>query len=484
MNTLAMTLIHLTYLLASVLFIFGIKRLSSVRTARQGNTLAAVAMFLAIVATLFDLGIFSADFSLTLIIVGLLVGSALGAYYALSVKMENMPQMVAIFNGMGGAASLLVALSYTIEKGIATKTAMPASAVLGTDGAVTILLSILIGGVTVTGSVVAFGKLQGVKWVPDKPVLFPGQHVFNLLLLLGVLGLGYMFLFQLEASFLKGLVMIVVCLLCLGLGILLVIPIGGGDMPVVISLLNSYSGLAAAMTGFVIDNQLLIISGSLVGASGLILTQIMCKAMNRSLTNVLFGGFGAEAASGSGGGRDGYTNIRQTDAEEVASILDIASSVIIVPGYGMAVAQAQHAVRELSKLLEARDCQVKFAIHPVAGRMPGHMNVLLAEADVPYEQLCEMDDINNEFKNTDLAIVLGANDVVNPDALDKKDSPIYGMPILHVHEARNVLVIKRSLSPGFAKIPNPLFDGDNTMMFFSDGRAAVEGMVKELKELG
>lgn len=475
MKGLNITLIHLAYLMASVLFIIGIKRLSSVRTARQGNIMAGVAMLIAILATIADLGLFYPDFSYTFVIIGLLVGSGIGAYYAKTVKMEDMPQMVAIFNGLGGAASLLVALSYMVENGIGAK------AGLGTDLALTLFLSILIGGVTLTGSVIAFGKLQGVKWVPDKPVQFAGQHPLNLALIVGSMFLGYL-LFQSNSAVMQSLLLIAVSLMCLALGVLLVIPIGGGDMPVVISLLNSYSGLAAAMTGFVIDNQLLIISGSLVGASGLILTQIMCKAMNRSLTNVLFGGFGAEAAGGGGGGRDGYTNIRQTDAEEIASILEISSSVIIVPGYGMAVAQAQHAVRELSQLLEDNDCVVKFAIHPVAGRMPGHMNVLLAEADVPYEQLYEMDEINSEFKNTDLAIVLGANDVVNPEALDKKDSPIYGMPILHVHEARNVLVIKRSLSPGFAKIANPLFDADNTMMFFSDGRAAVEAMVREYKE--
>tara|TARA_B100000609_G_scaffold199139_1_gene200847 strand:- start:10566 stop:11978 length:1413 start_codon:yes stop_codon:yes gene_type:complete len=470
-------------MLASVIFILGIKRLSSVKTARQGNIMASVAMLIAIATTLIELRLFQTPFDFGLIIIGIIVGTAIGAWMALKVEMTEMPQMVAMFNGLGGGASLLVALSYFWEKLLES----PANAnlapyqVLGTDGAISMLLSILIGGVTLTGSVIAYGKLQGVKWVPDKPVLFPGRHALNAALFFGSFGLGYLTFFGSTSSASMIIFLLLMSIVCLILGVLLVVSIGGADMPVVISLLNSYSGLAAAMTGFIISNNVLIISGSLVGASGIILTNIMCKAMNRSLTNVLFGGFGGED-SGSADNRE-YSSIKSTGAEEVAMVLDACTSVIVVPGYGMAVAQAQHAVRELGDLLQKRGCSVKYAIHPVAGRMPGHMNVLLAEASIPYEQLVEMDDINSEFKNTDMAIILGANDVVNPDALDKKDSPIYGMPILHVHEAKSVVVIKRSLSPGFAKIRNPLFEAPNAMMFFSDGRKAIEDLVREVKDL-
>lgn len=475
--------IHLSYMLAAILFIVGLKRLSSIKTARGGNALATLAMLLAIGATIFDLYMTQSPFQPGFLIAGSIVGSLIGAYFAFRVGMTEMPQMVALLNGMGGAASLFVALSYFFEMILKTKNEgarVPVELMLPQE-AISIVLSVLIGAVTLTGSLVAYGKLQGVKWVPEKPVQFLGQHILNLFLLVGSLGLGYILVFHASFTWEQILLIVVVSLLCLALGVLLVLPIGGADMPVVISLLNSYSGLAAAMTGFIINNNLLLISGSLVGASGLILTALMCKGMNRSLTNVLFGGFGSESSVG--GGKQEYKNVKRTDAEEIAMLLESAQKVIMVPGYGMAVSQAQHTFRELGQLLEERGCEVKYAIHPVAGRMPGHMNVLLAEANIPYHQLFEMDEINGEFKTADLAIILGANDVVNPAALDDPKSPIYGMPILLVHEAKRVLVIKRSLSPGFAGIHNPLFERNNTLMFFADGRQAMEDIVKEVKQL-
>jgi NAD(P) transhydrogenase subunit beta len=351
--------------------------------------------------------------------------------------------------------------------------------VIGGSSALTVVLSVLIGGVTFSGSVIAYAKLAGK--VKGAPVLLPGRHVINAALLLGALAVGFYFAFETGDVALIGLLALVVLAVSLVLGVMLVIPIGGADMPVVISLLNSYSGLAAAMTGFVLNNNLLIISGALVGASGLILTNIMCVAMNRSLANVLFGGFGAQPAAGGGGAASEYGVVRSFSAEDAALVLESAESVIFVPGYGLAVAQAQHTVKELSDLLEARGVKVRHAIHPVAGRMPGHMNVLLAEADVPYEQLVEMDRINPEFKNTDVVIVVGANDVVNPAAEKTPGSPIWGMPVLEVWEARTVIVIKRSLSPGFAGIKNELFEYENTMMLFSDAKAALQDLVAELK---
>ncbi|MCB9637353.1 MAG: NAD(P)(+) transhydrogenase (Re/Si-specific) subunit beta [Myxococcales bacterium] len=477
-----MTWIHLAYMLASVLFIFGIKRLATVRTARQGNMLAMAAMLIAVIASLSELAIlYPQHFDPRLILTGVVIGSAIGVWAGVTVEAKAMPEMVALLNGLGGAASLLVALSYFYEKMIETAHAKTAAAVLLPEGAVSVILSVLIGGVTVTGSVVAFGKLQGAKWMPDKPILLPFRHAISGGVVASTLLFSYLISFQVTSRWGLLFLLLLVTLLCLALGVLLVIPIGGADMPVVISLLNSYSGLAASMTGFVIGNNLLIISGSLVGASGIILTMIMCKAMNRSLLNVLVGGFGMEEASTGGAKKQEYTNVKSTDAEELAQMLDAVERVVIVPGYGMAVAQAQHAVREMADILKKRGVSVKYAIHPVAGRMPGHMNVLLAEADVPYDELFEMDDINNEFSNTDISIIIGANDVVNPEALDKKDSPIYGMPILHVHESRVVVIIKRSLSPGYAGIPNPLFEADNALMFFADARKGIEDTVRELK---
>ncbi|MBZ0270616.1 NAD(P)(+) transhydrogenase (Re/Si-specific) subunit beta [bacterium] len=466
-------LIHLLYMLSAVLFIFGLKRMGKVKTSYQGNLIAAGAMLLAIAATILDLGNIDYGF----IIAGIVVGSAIGAFYALKVQMTQMPQMVALFNGFGGLASLLVALSFFAETVFAGAKDHTAASLVGADQAVTIALSVLVGSITFSGSIVAWGKLEGK--VTEQPVLLPMRHFINLALFVGSLALGAAFCFWLMGSFTLFAAILVLTLAALALGVLLVIPIGGADMPVVISLLNSYSGLAASMTGFVIQNNLLIIAGALVGSAGLILTQIMCVAMNRSLANVLFGGFGAVAAAG--GGKEGYTNVKEVDAEQTAMILENATSCVFVPGYGLAVSQAQHACRELGEMLEKRGCDVKYAIHPVAGRMPGHMNVLLAEANVPYEKLFEMDQINGDFKNTEVVIILGANDVVNPAALNDPQSPIYGMPILNVHEAQTVIVVKRSLSAGFAGIRNELFEADNSLMLFSDAKKALTGIVEELK---
>jgi NAD(P) transhydrogenase subunit beta len=468
-------IVPILYLLSAVLFIYGIKGLTRVRTARRGNLIAAFAMFLAVLATLIGMGVVDYRW----IIAGVIIGGAIGAVAAVKVQMTAMPEMVALFNGCGGIASALVALSVVWTDTIEAGTTGTLSDAIGGSSALTVVLSVLIGGVTFSGSVIAYGKLAGK--VKGEPVLVPGRHVINAVLLLAALAIGLFFAFETGDAALIGALAVVVLAVALVLGVMLVIPIGGADMPVVISLLNSYSGLAAAMTGFVLNNNLLIISGALVGASGLILTNIMCVAMNRSLANVLFGGFGIQPAAGAAGAASDYGVVRSFSAEDVALVLESAESVIFVPGYGLAVAQAQHTVKELSNLLEARGVKVRHAIHPVAGRMPGHMNVLLAEADVPYEQLVEMDKINPDFKNTDVVIVVGANDVVNPAAEKTPGSPIWGMPVLEVWEARTVVVIKRSLSPGFAGIKNELFEYENTMMFFSDAKAALQDLVAELK---
>lgn len=450
------------YILAACLFIFGLKELSSVRTARRGNLLAALGMFLAVVITLWDRSILG----YRLIAIGVILGSVIGAFAARVVRMTAMPQMVGLYNGFGGLASALVAWSAMITQG-SDASALTLS---------TILLSIFVGSVTFTGSMIAFGKLQG--WVEQQPVTYPLQKTLNLIITLGCLALGVWIFLDRSQVTAFWLLLALASLL----GILLVLPIGGADMPVVISLLNSYSGVAAAMTGFVLMNKVLIVAGTLVGAAGLILTQIMCRAMNRSLANVAFGAFG-KITEEEGKKDTGYTNIKSCSPEEAAMILEAAQNVIVVPGYGLAVARAQHAIRDFAKVLEARGATVKYAIHPVAGRMPGHMNVLLAEADIPYEQLYEMDQINPEFEQADVALVVGANDVTNPAARYEKGSPIYGMPILDVDKAQSVLVIKRSLSPGFAGIKNPLFEKDNTMMLFGDAKAMVEQLTKELKSL-
>lgn len=468
-------IVALLYLASAVLFIFGIKGLGRVRTARMGNTRAAMGMLLAVVGTLIEMG----QIDYRWIGGGLALGGLVGLLAARSVPMTAMPEFVALFNGSGGAASALVAVSYywlhIVEKGTE---GTPAS-LLGTPPAVTLGLSILIGGVTLTGSLVAFLQLKG-KLLKGKPVLLPGRHVINGLVAAGALFALVRFVWLQSDPAAGQLAIIGLCSLSLLLGILLVIPIGGADMPVVISLLNSYSGIAACATGFILNNFVLIITGAIVGASGIILTRIMCDAMNRSLGNVILGGFGATEATGGGGE---YANVRSCGAEEAAMVLESAKRCVFVPGYGLAVSQAQHTVRELSQILESRGVEVRHAIHPVAGRMPGHMNVLLAEADVPYEQLVEMENINPELKTTDVVIVIGANDVVNPVALTDKTSPIYGMPIIEAHQARTVFVIKRSLGSGYAGIKNVLFERDNTMMIFGDAKKTLQELVTELKNL-
>ncbi|MEX2588417.1 MAG: NAD(P)(+) transhydrogenase (Re/Si-specific) subunit beta [Actinomycetota bacterium] len=461
------TIINAAYLLAAVLFITGLKGLTKPKTAVRGNKIGSTGMLVAVVVTLFDQQILH----YTMIVVGLIIGATIGAVLAIKIQMTGMPQMVAIFNGFGGIASTLVAGAALLE--VTGGGDNPGLQFLMASG-----ISGLIGSITFTGSFIAFGKLQGI--VTSDSVLLPGRHVVNGLL--GIAAIGAIVMLVTDPSAFA-VPYLAICLLAFLLGVLLTIPIGGADMPVVISLLNSYSGLAAAATGFVLSNNGLIIAGSLVGAAGLILTQIMCKAMNRSLLNVLIGGFGGEAGGAGTSADEVYEGkIKSSSAEEIAMVLEDTQRVVFVPGYGMAVAQAQHGVKQLANLLEKQGTEVLYAIHPVAGRMPGHMNVLLAEADVPYEQLIDMDDINPMFAETDVAIVIGANDVVNPVAKTDPKSPIAGMPILDVGEARTVVVIKRSLSPGFAGIPNPLFAADNTLMFFADAKAALQDMVAALKE--
>ena len=465
------------YLVSAILFTVGIKRLSQVRTARQGNQLAAVAMLLAVIGTLLELGLVNPLW----IVIGLVVGGGIGAWLALRVEMTEMPELVALFNGSGGASSALVALASYAAVGRFSEPAYQALTTEALPGGVqagVLVASVVIGGITLTGSLVAWGKLNG-KLKRGQPITLPGRHVINGMMVAALLGTSVWF--ALAGGGLGPVALGVVTGLAMLLGVLLVIPIGGADMPVVVSLLNSYSGVAAAAAGFVVGNPVLVVAGAMVGAAGLILTNIMCVAMNRSLLNVLVGGFGDAATAEDA--RD-YVNIKSAGPEEAAMMLDIAESVIVVPGYGLAVAQAQHIVREMADLLIAKGVHVAYAIHPVAGRMPGHMNVLLAEADVPYEQLFDLEQISDRFKTTDVVLVVGANDVVNPAALDEPDSPIAGMPILPVHEARTVMVIKRSLSPGYAGIKNKLFERDNTLMLFGDAKKMLQGMVSELKELG
>jgi NAD(P) transhydrogenase subunit beta len=468
-------LLPLAYLGAASLFIFGIRNLSKVRTATRGNRLAALGMLAAIILTLLDLG--TIDYRW--ILGGIVVGSVVGAIAAIRIQMTQMPEMVALFNGFGGAASALVALSFFF-RAIAGHAGGDVDLIPALGGAsigVTSVLSLLVGSVTFSGSLVAFMKLNGT--IRGNHLSFQAINILNLILIVVLLGLGGALLVKPWPYLWAMIAFLVILVGSLKLGVTTTLRIGGADMPVVISLLNSLSGVAAAMAGFVVQNYLLIISGSLVGASGLILTQIMCKAMNRTLGEVLFKNFGGST----GDKDDGYSNVKESSAEEVAMLMEDVSSVVFVPGYGLAVAQAQHTTRELANLLEARGIDVKYAIHPVAGRMPGHMNVLLAEADVPYEQLVEMDQINPDFKTTDLVIVLGANDVVNPAATNDPSSPIYGMPILNVHEARTVVIVKRSLSPGFAGIANHLFDNDNSIMVFGDAKKVLQEMVTEVKQL-
>ncbi|HET6274145.1 MAG TPA: NAD(P)(+) transhydrogenase (Re/Si-specific) subunit beta [Bacteroidota bacterium] len=460
----------LAYLLASVLFIVSLKMLSSPKTARQGNLLGALAMLIAIVVTLLDQRIL--DF--TYILIGLLIGSALGLIMAKNVQMTGMPQMVGVLNGFGGGASTLVAFSEYLRLSGDTSLTVWTNTSVTMDVLITIVLSLLIGTVTFVGSMVASSKLQGI--MKSAPILYPMQKQTNTAMLLAVIVMGVFFVLDPSKWFLLVLIIGVSIIL----GVTSVIPIGGADMPVVISLMNSYSGLAGAMTGFVISNNVLIIAGTLVGTSGIILTKIMCKAMNRSLANVLFAGVGADYAAGTTTSET-RTVIRYTP-DDAAYMLENAQSVIIVPGYGLAVAQAQHVLQELASMLASQGALVRYAIHPVAGRMPGHMNVLLAEANVPYDLLMEMDQINDDFQNTDVALVIGANDVVNPAARTKKESPLYGMPILNVDQARTVMVVKRSLNPGFAGEDNDLFYDKKTMMVFGDAKTVVTGIVQLLKK--
>jgi len=451
----------LAYLLAAGLLVFGLKRLSSPNTAPGGNRLGALGMLIAVVVTLVDRGV--VDYAW--VVAGLVVGGGIGLYAARAVPMTAMPQMVGIFNGLGGGASALVAVAEFMEgRGIED----PA-------GRATLALSTLVGAVTFTGSLIAFGKLQGI--VAGQPVTYPGQRIVNLLLfahvVVGVVWFG---------TGAEDWVLYVLLAEALVLGVIAVLPIGGGDMPVVVSLLNSYSGIAASMAGFVLNHKLLIIAGALVGAAGLILTRLMCVAMNRSLANVLFGAFGKVVAGAAAEGEE--KTARAGTADDAAILLAHARLAVFVPGYGLAVARAQHALRELADLLIERGVEVKYAIHPVAGRMPGHMNVLLAEANVPYDQLFELEQVNPDFERCDVALVVGANDVVNPSARTDAGSPIYGMPILDVDKAKTALVIKRSLSPGFAGVDNPLFYVERTRMLFGDAQKMLSELVAEVKRLG
>jgi len=495
------TVVHLLYMAASILFIVGIKQMAKVSTARRANAISALAMVIAMVAALIDISL-AGDIGWGWVVTGIVLGSAIGGYLAATVRMEGMPELVGFFNGMGGLASALVAVSMSFfawsawgdvlsaqllaETTVAGVHHLPAAALaagvaagapaITPDNAVTIVLSILVGGVTLTGSLVAWAKLKGV--MKGSQIFLPYHNLINLGLVVVVLGTGALALFSLslDASFLSHLLLIVSVLAACALGVTFAIPVGGADMPVVVSLLNSFSGLAAAMTGFVLYNNLLIISGSLVGAAGMILTLIMCRGMNRSITNVLFAKF-----SLTGGEREEYVNVKSGDAVDAAIALTNASNVIIVPGYGLAAGQAQHALRELTDLLAEKGVNVRFAIHEVAGRMPGHMNVLLAEANVSYDLLFKREDIEADFKTTDVVLVIGANDVVNPAAIADESCPLYGMPILPVHEAAQAFVVKRSLAAGFAGMKNKLFESDKTLMVFGSAKEVVNGIIEEVK---
>lgn len=461
------------YLIAAVFFTLGLKGLSHPRSAVGGNLLSALGMLIAIIATLLNAEILSFQ----LIIIGMAVGAVIGTIIALTIQMTAMPQMVGLFNGFGGGASVLVATAALFEAVTGGGPAVSGASTGDLQFLIATVLSALIGTVTFWGSLVAFGKLSGI--VTEKAVRYPGDQFIKAVAGAGIVVLAVLLVLNpgnlLYLWLLIGLASL--------LGLLLTIPIGGADMPIVIALLNSYSGIAAAATGFVISNSILIIAGSLVGASGIILTQIMCKAMNRSLLNVLFGGLGAADQNDTESADEMYAGkVKSTSPDEVAMILKMARRVVFVPGYGMAVARAQTAVRQLTEIMEQESIEVEFGIHPVAGRMPGHMNVLLAEENISYDKLKEMDVINPGFSNTDVTIVLGANDVVNPLAREASGSPISGMPILDVDKSRTVVVIKRSLSPGFAGIPNPLFAGDNTLMLFGDGKDMVEQLVAAFKD--
>lgn len=468
----ASDIINLAYVVAATLFVFGIKMLGSAETARRGNLISGIGMLLAVVITLLDRHILSFSW----IAIGVVAGSAIGLVAARFVKMTAMPELVALFNGFGGLASTLVAWA-ELEKirsmgWVAYEMKMESNALF--SGFV-IYAAMLIGAVTFTGSLYAYGKLSGR--VSGQALVFPGQKALNLLLFIAILVVGVIFMWTGDLELADKLFITGVAL-SLVFGVMAVMPIGGGDMPVVISLLNSFSGVAASAAGFVIYNNVLIVAGCLVGASGLILTVIMCKAMNRTLGNVLFSGFGATSQSG---GDDDDREPKSISVEDAFYVLEAARSVVVIPGYGMAVAQAQHVVKEMGALLEENGTEVNFAIHPVAGRMPGHMNVLLAEADVEYEKLLEMDTVNPMMPTVDVAIVIGANDVVNPAAADDPTSPIYGMPIIEAHKAKTVFVLKRGQGKGFSGLVNKLFVLENTCMIYGDAKATISSIVNELK---
>ncbi len=453
------------YLISAALFIFGLRSLGSPATARRGNTLAATGMLLAIIVTLISEKIVSYP----LIVAGVLIGGIIGAVFARQVKMTAMPQMVAVFNGFGGAASGLIAISEYFRL-------RDAGEEMGIDLSVTIMLGVLIGAITFSGSAIATGKLQEV--IASRAIRLPLQNIVSVILFAIILAVAVG-----QIAFTADPILFLIMIaLCLVLGVILVLPIGGADMPVVISLLNSYSGLAAAAAGFVIGNPILIIAGALVGAAGFILTQIMTRAMHRSLANVMFGAFGTGGGGAAVSGVTAGGTVREASTEDLGVLLAYAESVIVVPGYGLAVAQAQRQVRDLADLLEERGVDVRYAIHPVAGRMPGHMNVLLAEADVPYDRLFDLEQINDQFERADVAIVIGANDVTNPSAREVPESPIYGMPILNVDHARNIIVLKRSMSPGFAGIDNPLFYNEKTSMLFADAKDGLNRLIEAVQE--
>ena len=462
-------IINAIYIISALFFITGLKMMTSPSTARTGNMISASGMLIAILITLLDQGIIDYEW----ILLGIVIGSIIGLFASRMVQMTEIPEMIAIFNGFGGIASLMVAWAALYPE--LTNFKIRNGYLVGSSNTMLmaiIVMSILIGGITFSGSLVAYGKLS--EKIPGNAYLIPGQRLISSCIVFTLLFVSYRFIFGYATNSNE---FIAVIILALMLGIILVIPIGGADMPVVISLLNSCSGLAACTVGFVLNNNLLIVAGSLVGASGLILTNIMCKAMNRSLKNVLFSSFGAVKLTT----KTIQGKVKQLNIEETYLMLEAASSVVIVPGYGMAVAQAQHVVQELTVLLEANDCEVNFAIHPVAGRMPGHMNVLLSESNVPYEKLVEIDDINRQMPSIDIAIVIGANDIVNPAAYNDKNSPIYGMPIIKVHDAGIVIVLKRSMASGFSGVENGLFFGENTLMLFGDAKKSIMNLVAEFK---
>ena len=454
---------NLSYILASMLFIFGLKQLGSPETAQRGNLISSSGMLLAVLVTLVNNQIISYEW----LAIGLILGILVGATAASLVKMTSMPELVALFNGFGGIASLLVGSAEYLGTGG-----------LGLISLTAIFLTLIIGGVTFSGSLIAYGKLSEI--LPGRQITFKGQRVVLIVMFLTALFLGCHLIFDFSLSGWSSLYTFLLLIsFALVIGLLITLPIGGADMPVIIALLNSYSGLAASAAGFVINNNVLIVAGALVGASGLILTNIMCKAMNRSLANVVFGSIAS--ASSSNINAEDVGEIKPINISDAYLILEAANSVLVVPGYGMAVSQAQHAVRELGELLEENGCEVNYAIHPVAGRMPGHMNVLLAEANVSYDQLQEPDDVNPVMDTVDVCIVIGANDVVNPDAKENEGSPIYGMPIIEADRSKTVFILKRSMAAGFAGIDNPLFGKENSRMLFGDAKESISGLVAEFK---